>query len=136
MITRKLFFRFPKSEIEKPIVYHLVKDYDLIINIFRARVTDNKEGYMVLDVTGEETAIEQGMEFVRSFGVAIDPINKGVRWIEDRCTHCTNCIAHCPTNALHIVDRRSMRVAFTEELCVECLNCLTNCPYGACTSAF
>ena len=58
MITRKLFLHFPKCETEKPIVYHLVKDYHLIINIFRAKVTADEEGYLVLDVTGEEACIE------------------------------------------------------------------------------
>ena len=63
MITRKLFFRFPKSETEKPIVYHLVKDHNLIINIFRAKVTAEDEGYLVLDVTGKEEDIERGLDF-------------------------------------------------------------------------
>ncbi|MBN2450310.1 MAG: 4Fe-4S binding protein [Lentisphaeria bacterium] len=136
MITRKLFLRFPKCETEKPIVYHLVKDYNLIINIFRAKVTANEEGYLVLDVTGREEDIDRGMDFVRSFQVTIDPVNKGVRWDPQRCTHCGNCISHCPTHALHIVDPASREIGFQEELCIECLNCLENCPFGACSSAF
>ncbi len=39
VITKKLMLYFPECETEKPIVYHLVKDYDLMINIYRARVT-------------------------------------------------------------------------------------------------
>jgi len=136
VITKKLFLRFPKCETEKPIVYHLVKDYGLIINIFRALVTADEEGFLVLDVTGTEQAIEDGMKFVKTFNVSIDPVNKGVLWDEQQCTHCGNCVPHCPTRALSIPDRRSMRVTFTEERCVECLACLKNCPYGACSSAF
>ncbi len=136
MITRKLFLHFPKCETEKPIVYLLVKDYHLIINIFRAKVTADEEGYLVLDVTGEEGDIERGMEFVRGFNVTIDPVNKGVRWSRERCTHCGNCLSHCPTHALRLDDAGSRTVVFVEEACVECLNCLVNCPYGACASAF
>lgn len=136
MITRKLFLRFPKCETERPIVYHLVRDFDLEINIFRAKVTPDEEGYLVLDVTGDEQKIQQGVEYVKSFGVAVDSANKGVRWTPDKCTHCTNCIPHCPTHALHIPDRDTMEVAFQEELCIECLACLRNCPFGACVSAF
>jgi len=136
VITKKLFFRFPKSETEKPIIYHLVKDYDLIINIFRARVTADDEGYLVIDVTGTEEQIENGLEFVRQFDVDIDPINKGVVWDSNRCTHCGNCLSHCSTHALHIADRETMEVAFKEELCIECLSCLSNCPYKVCTSVF
>ena len=136
MITRKLFLHFPKCETEKPIVYQLVKDYNLIINIFRAKVTANEEGYLVLDVTGEEADIERGMEFVRSFRVTIDTVNKGVRWDAARCTHCGNCLSHCPTQALRLRDRDRREVEFVESACIECLNCLDNCPFGACSSAF
>jgi ferredoxin len=134
--TKKFFLFFPKCETEKPIIYHLVKDFSLIINVFRAKVTPDEEGYMVLDVTGEDANIQKGIEFLESFGVRVDPFNKGLRWDETRCTHCGNCLTHCPTHALKIADRKTMRVCFTEELCIECLACIRNCPFGACTSAF
>ena len=127
---------FPTELIQQPIVYHLVKDYNLIINIFRAKVTADEEGYLLLDVTGEEVDIEHGMEFVKSFDVTIDPVNKGVRWNRERCTHCGNCLSHCPTHALRLADAATRVVTFVEEECIECLNCLDNCPFGACSSAF
>jgi NAD-dependent dihydropyrimidine dehydrogenase PreA subunit len=136
MSTKRLLLYFPKSETEKPIVYHLVKDYDLIINIFRAKVTPEEFGYLVLDVTGSDENIARGMDFVRTFDVQVDEAQKGVRWDREKCTMCTNCIPHCPTKALHVPDRSTMEVAFGSELCVECLSCLDNCPYGACSSIF
>jgi L-aspartate semialdehyde sulfurtransferase ferredoxin len=134
--TRRLLLYFPKSETEKPIVYHLVKDYDLVINIFRAKVTPEEFGYLVLDVTGSQENIDRGVEFVRALNVQVDEAQKGVRWDRERCTMCTNCIPHCPTKALHVAERATMEVAFAGELCVECLSCLENCPYGACSSIF
>ena len=136
MTTRKLFLHFARCETEKPIVYHLVKDYQLVINIFRAKVTPEEEGYLVLDVTGEEADIERAIEFVKTFDVKVDPVNKGLRWDPEICTHCGNCVPHCPTAALHIPNRTDMRISFSEELCVECLACIKNCPYNACVAAF
>jgi ferredoxin len=136
MSTKRLLLYFPKSETEKPIVYHLVKDYDLVINIFRAKVTPEEFGYLVLDVTGSEENIARGMDFVRTFHVQVDETQKGVRWDQGKCTMCTNCIPHCPTKALHVADHATMEVAFASQLCVECLSCLENCPYGACSSIF
>ena len=135
-ITRKLHLYFPKCECEKPIVYHLVKDFGLIVNIFRAKVTPEEEGWLVLDVTGTEEAIEKGMAYVRSFNVTITDVSTALIWKEDRCTHCGNCIPHCPTGALHIPDRSTMRVAFDQARCIECLSCVENCPYGACEAPF
>ena len=136
MITRRLFFHFSKCETEKPIVYHLVKDYDLIINIFRAKVTPEEEGYLVLDVTGTDQNIQRGMEFMKTFNVTIEDTIKGLNWNGLTCTHCGNCITHCPTHALHIEDSVSREVSFDASLCIECLSCIKNCPFGACTSVF
>jgi ferredoxin len=136
-VTRKLMLAFARSECEKPIVYHLVRDYDLVVNIFRARVTPEESGYLVLDVTGTEENIEGALEYIRTFDdVTINSTGKGVTWSEDRCTGCGNCLTHCPTGALHVPDRGTMAVAFDEEKCIECLACNRVCPYRACASAF
>lgn len=136
MITKKLLLYFPKCETEKPIVYKLVKDYNLMINIFRAKVTPEEAGYLVLDITGTEEEIQNGLAYVKTFNVEINETEKGVRWKKEKCTFCGNCIPHCPTEALHFTDRQSMNVAFDSTRCIECLNCLKNCPFGACVSLF
>lgn len=135
-VTRKLCLYFPRSETEKPIVYHLVKDYDLEINIFRAKVTPEEEGYLVLDVTGEESRIAAALTYLRSFEIDINERNKGFRWEEEACTHCGNCLTRCPTKALRILDPETRRIGHIEELCVECLACIQCCPFGACRSVF
>lgn len=135
-ITKKLMLYFPECETEKPIVYHLVKDYDLIINIFRARVTPEEEGYLVLDVTGTPENIEKGSEFIRSLDIRIEMTQKGLRWDESRCAQCGSCIPHCPTNALSIPDRNTMEIVFKTEECIECLSCIKVCPFGAVHSLF
>ncbi len=136
MVTKKLLLYFPKSETDKPIVYHLVKDYDLLINIFRAKVTSDEYGYLVLDVTGTEENIEKGIQFARGFDVTVNDADKGLQWDESRCTSCGNCLAHCPTKALHIGDPESREVRFDRSLCIDCLSCIKNCPFGACSSIF
>ena len=77
-ITKKLMLFFPRCECEKPIIYHLVKDYNLVVNVYRAKVTPEEEGYLVLDVTGTEEDIERAMAFVKTFNVSINYSGKGV----------------------------------------------------------
>ena len=136
MITKRLLLFFPQCETEKPIVYHLVKDYDLIVNIFRAKVTPEEEGYLVLDITGSEENIGRGMEYVRTFRVTVDEARKGVRWDEKKCAQCGNCLTHCPTGALFIKDRLTREISFDGSKCIECLDCIENCPFAACSSLF
>ena len=135
-VTRKLMLFFPRCECEKPIIYHLVKDYDLVANVFRAKVTPEEEGYLVLDVTGTPENIDRALEFVRTFDVRINDTGKGLIWDDTVCTHCGACLTHCPTNALHVADRATRRIEFTDARCIECLACIKVCPFGACTSAF
>jgi len=136
MTTKKILMNFNKELAEKPIVYHLVKDYDLIINIFRARITAEEEGFMVLEVSGTDEHIEKGIDFIRQNGVTVNEAEKGLRWDKNLCTQCGNCLTHCPVDALYIVDPGSREIGFDSDKCVECLNCIPNCPYDALTSVF
>ncbi len=135
-VTKKLMLFFPKCECEKPIIYHLVKDHNLIVNVYRAKVTPEEEGYLVLDVTGTEDDIAKGMDFVKTFNVSINFTGKGVIVDEDLCTHCGHCVPFCPTEALHIADMATREVVYVESKCIECMGCIRVCPYNACASAF
>jgi len=135
-VTKKLMFYFPKCVCDKPIIYHLVKDYHLIVNIYRAKVTPEEEGYLVLDVTGTEEAIQGAIDFVKTFDVTVNYSGKGVARDEERCAHCGYCVPYCPSGALKIEDRATRKVDYNESECIECLACIRICPFGACTSAF
>ena len=135
-VTRKMMLFFPKCECEKPIIYHLVKDYNLVVNVFRAKVTPEEEGYLVLDVTGTPAEIEKATDYIRTFDVSVNAAGEGVTWDESRCTHCGQCVPHCPTKALHFVDPATREIAFDEAECIECLACIRVCPYNACASVF
>ena len=135
-ITKKIYLYFPKSETEKPIVYRLVKDFNLIINIFRAKVTPEEEGYLSLDVTGEAEDIERAFAYLSTLELVIHAGNKGLHWDENRCIHCGACVVHCPTGALAVSNDETRAIQFSEDLCVECHACIGACPYGACTASF
>jgi ferredoxin len=135
-VTKKLMLFFPRCECEKPIIYYLVKDYNLVVNVYRAKVTPEEEGYLVLDVTGTEEDIERAMTFVKTFNVSINYSGKGVIRDEEICTHCGHCITHCPTGALYITDEATREVGYSEAKCIECLACIRVCLFNACASAF
>lgn len=135
-VTKKLMLFFPRCECEKPIIYHFVKDHDLMVNVYRAKVTPDEEGYLVLDVTGAEENIAQALEFVKTFNVIVNYTGKGVTVDQDRCTDCGACLPHCHSGALHIEDAATRDVVFNEAKCIECLACIRVCPFEACASAF
>lgn len=136
MTQKRLLLNFSSAASEQPLVYHLVRDYDLIINIFRAKITDKEEGFMVLELSGSDEQLKAGIDYLKSKEIRVNEAEKGLRWDEEVCTQCGNCLSHCPTGALAIADRNSMRISFSPEKCIECLACISNCPYGACSSVF
>jgi len=125
--SKKLVLTFPHLKVDKPIVYHLTKDFDLAFNILKARITPEDEGEMVLEISGSDENLKKGLEFMKAEGVIVEPLKKEVRWIEDKCTQCGACITICPTGAMKI-DRPSMKISFEKEKCIACELCVKPCP--------
>lgn len=136
MVKKTFVLTFPAAMVQQPIAYHLVKDYNWIINILRARVNPNEnleeEGMLVLDVQGLSQNVDAGLQYLSRAGVRYEPLAQDVVWNEERCTHCTACTSLCPTGALS-VNRPEMRVSFDKELCIACEACLKACAYNAVT---
>jgi Fe-S-cluster-containing dehydrogenase component len=130
MNKKRVVLTFPHNLVDQPITYHLIKDYDLIINILSARVTPREEGKMVLEIEGEKESLDKGIKYLQKLGVKLQPLARDVKWYEERCTHCTACVPICPTNAL-ILDRKTMKISFDSTKCIACELCLPVCPYHA-----
>ncbi len=127
MISKRIVLRFPPKLVDKPIVYKLVKDFDLIFNILRARVTPKEEGELVIELKGNKEKYAQGMKYLKELGVKIQPLSQDVTRDEERCTHCGACITICPTGAFYM-DKKTMQVIFDASKCIACELCVKGCP--------
>ncbi|MBO5946286.1 MAG: 4Fe-4S binding protein, partial [Clostridia bacterium] len=47
---------------------------------------------------------------------------------ESKCTGCTTCLKHCPTEAIRIRDGRAV---INPGRCIDCGECIRNCPHKA-----
>lgn len=126
-ISRRVVLHFPRILVDQPIVYRLVKDYNLEFNILKASVTPKEEGLLVLELSGEQSDYERGMEYLAGIGVGIQPLSQNVIRNEARCTHCGACITICPTGAFTL-ELPSRRVNFQAERCIACGLCIKPCP--------
>ena len=129
-IARKIVLRFPPRLVDQPIIYHLVKDYDLQFNILKASVTPNEEGILVLELSGKKKSYDDAIRFISDAGVEVQALVKDVSRKEDRCTHCGACITMCPVAAL-VVEPQTRRVDFLDTKCIACGLCIKACPVRA-----
>ena len=73
MVKRYVMFTFPPELIKEPVIYNLGQQFNVITNIRRADVSEDK-GWVALELEGEENDIEQGIAWVTSKGVRVDPV--------------------------------------------------------------
>ena len=73
MVKRQVMFTFPQELIREPIIYTLSQQFKVVTNIRRADVSENR-GWVVLELEGEEKEIKQGIAWVTSKGVRVDPV--------------------------------------------------------------
>ena len=130
MKKTRVVFTFPPSKAEEPVTYRLIKEYDLMVNILRATIDPGTQGRMVVELSGDESQLSLGFNYLENVGVIVEPLTTEVRHLEDRCTSCTACVPVCPTSALD-VDRENWKVSYDAEKCVVCLSCVDACPYKA-----
>jgi len=128
-ISKRVILIFPPSLAGEPITYRLVKDYNLIMNILRAKLIPKDEGRLVLELTGEESDIEDGLKFLTEQGVSIEPLAKDLQFDEESCVHCGFCTAVCFQDALSI-NPQTRRLEFNRDKCVLCEQCEEICPLG------
>ncbi len=127
IVSRRIVLRFPRRLVDRPIVYWLIKDYNLEFNILKASVTPDEEGLMVLELRGEQADYDRGIRYLTEAGVRIQSLSQDVIRNEERCTHCGACITICPTYAFE-VDPVTREVSFYGDKCIACGLCIQACP--------
>ncbi len=73
MSTKRVRFTFPSELIKEPVIYKLGMDFEIVTNIRRADVRDSM-GWVVLELEGDDEIIQNGLDWVASTGVRVDPV--------------------------------------------------------------
>jgi len=73
----KLYLTYPSRLVREPLIYQLSRTFDLVFNIRQASVSE-EIGIIAIELDGPESAIEQGIAWLRERGVTVEPIEKNV----------------------------------------------------------
>jgi len=130
MALKKVLLRFSSDRISRPIVYRLIRDFDLTFNILKAAIRPDEEGEMVLEISGDVKNYKKGIAYLKESGVEVLDTEKRIVKEEERCYQCSACTGVCPSGAISI-DRTTMVVSFDPEPCIVCELCVGTCPTKA-----
>ena len=120
---------FPKEESGHAVIYRLVKDHDLMVNILRASIDYDAEGFMLMELEGSQDQFNSGMAYLTENHVSVTVAEAGIRIDRDRCLNCGACTAVCSVDALKLDAQAEL--AFDKNLCLDCRLCVTACPARA-----
>lgn len=123
----RYIFVFPTEAINKPLTYHLIKDFDLKVNIFNAYINSGEEGNLAVEIEGSSGQIRDGLEYAKDLGVECSTLEKRVSFNHDECINCGACVAVCYSGALQM-DAGTMELNFDKDKCTVCELCTTACP--------
>ena len=126
----KIGIYFPPEKTDKPIVYRLIKDFDLTFNILNASVSPGKNGRMIFELSGEEDQIKKGLDYLYGQGIEVRQYHDGIIREKDECVNCGACTAVCPSGALWM-DPATWELQFDLEKCLLCGHCVKACPTRA-----
>jgi len=127
MIRKRYILNFPPESGDKAFTYHLVKDYDIRINILKAEVYPGKRGSLLLELQGKRENIEQGVEYIKSNKIICESLDKRIHFQYEKCIDCGNCTAVCFAGAL-TMNPQSWKLEFKKDKCVVCELCIPACP--------
>jgi ABC-type methionine transport system ATPase subunit len=77
--SKRCWFTFPtRTQVEQPIIWQMCHRFpDVVFDIRQASI-QNEIGIMAVLLSGPEKDVKAAMEFVRSKGVTVEPIEKSV----------------------------------------------------------
>ena len=72
MAKRQVMLTFTSETCSEPIIHNLGQQFNVVTNIRQAEMGED-EGWIVLELEGEEKDIDDGIAWVISKGVRVDP---------------------------------------------------------------
>ena len=67
----RLFVSFPEELVDRPMIYELVKQTDVVPNIRRANV-EAHSGWVILELQGSDAAIDAGIAYLERVGCTVN----------------------------------------------------------------
>ncbi|MGH9013537.1 MAG: NIL domain-containing protein [Acidimicrobiia bacterium] len=71
MASARLFVSFPEQLVDRPMIYEVVKKFDVVPNIRRANV-EAHSGWVILEIAGEPPQLEAAIAYLDDAGCTVN----------------------------------------------------------------
>ena len=75
MVNKLVLLNFPRELLKEPIIFNLGQQFNLVTNIHLAEITEDI-GWLKVELEGDARQIEDGLAWVMSRGVRVEPITE------------------------------------------------------------
>jgi len=69
--SQRLFVSFPEELVDRPMVYEIIKRYDVVPSIRRANVEAHR-GWTILEITGDADRIADSVAYLEGLGCTVN----------------------------------------------------------------
>jgi ABC-type methionine transport system ATPase subunit len=77
--SKRCWFTFPtRSQVEQPIIWQMSRKFPEVSFDIRQASVQNEIGIMAVLLSGSEAEVKSAIDFLRSKGVTVEPIEKSV----------------------------------------------------------
>ncbi len=67
----RLFVSFPEALVDRPMIYEIVKRFDVVPNIRRANV-EASSGWVILELSGPHAARDEAITYLEGLGCTVN----------------------------------------------------------------
>jgi ABC-type methionine transport system ATPase subunit len=67
----RLFVSFPEELVDRPMIYEIIKKFDVVPSIRRANVEDHS-GWVILEINGEQGQLDSAITYFEGLGCTVN----------------------------------------------------------------
>lgn len=71
MAKKRVHLVYPENLVKEPVIFRMAKQFDVMPNIRRAKVSDTV-GEIMLELEGDEENIRKGIQYMKDAGVEVE----------------------------------------------------------------
>jgi L-aspartate semialdehyde sulfurtransferase ferredoxin len=128
-MREKYILEYSSATANDPVIYTLVRRYDIKVNILRAEISPGQEGNMLVELDGDEKSLAECRDYLASIKVRLEPLSSSLTLREEACVSCGSCTGVCFSGCL-TMGEPDWRLKVDREKCIACGLCVPACPFG------